>query len=929
MIFALFVDNLRSQTLDENSKVPIDPNIKIGKLDNGLVYYIKRNTKPEKRVELILAVNAGSILEEEQEQGLAHFLEHMCFNGTKSFPKNELINVIERMGIVFGPDLNAYTSFDETVYMLKIPTDSIELINKGFQILEEWAHLVIFDPKEIEKEKGVVLEEWRLGLGADDRMRKKAFPIIFKGSKYAERLPIGKPETIKSFNQKNFLNFYKKWYRPDLMAVIVVGDIDVEFAENKIKSHFSKLTNPPNAPKREIFDIPDNTDPLISIQTDPEATSSDIAIITKHNKKKIEYIRDFKGFFITKLINEMLDNRLIDKEQNPESSFLNGSCYYGRFLAKTKDAFYITGQSKENKILQAFEELYTEMIRAQKHGFLASELERAKKSLLKKYETQAKEYDKIESFTLAMSYVYNYLLNEPIPGSILMYEYAKHFIPQITLEEINSKIKELITDHNLIVMITAPQKENIKIPTEEDIKEILNSIRNTEISPYVDNYIESPLIEEDFAPVKIINEHYYPDFDYTEYVLENNVKVIIKSTDFKNDEIVFSSYNLGGLSLAEDNEVLNAMYIPQIIEECGLSYFKKSDLIKKLAGKNVRINSYIAEIKHGITGNCSPSDLETALQLIYLYYTSPRKGEDEFKAFISKMKSQFKFIRNSPRAVFIEHFTKIITQNNPRIIVFPTDEQLENINLEKSLNFYKHLYNNNNGTIFFFVGNINKEEALPLIQKYIGNLPTSTTQLQWRNVNPKFPSNIIKETIYKGMEEQGFVGIAFNSPFNWTYENAQKGYMLIDILKIMLRETIREKEGGTYGVYVQGEISKIPEEEFSLIIFFGTDPKKQEYLTKKIFKQISSLQKSGPSKGNLQKVKEQIKKQFEVNLKENKWWLNRLENSHLYQYKLLNKEEYFKLIDSFTADDIKAFAQKYINLNNYVVLYLKPEKNKK
>ncbi|HNV95192.1 MAG TPA: pitrilysin family protein, partial [Bacteroidales bacterium] len=467
-------------------KMPIDPNIKMGKLDNGLVYYIRKNAKPEKRVELRLAVNAGSILETDDQQGLAHFCEHMCFNGTKNFPHAELVNTIERMGIKFGADLNAYTSFDETVYMLKVPTDQTDLIDKGFQILEDWAHQVTLDGKEIDKERGVILEEWRLGLGADDRMRKKSFPVIFKDSKYAERIPIGKPEILKTFKHETLRQFYKDWYRPNLQAVIVVGDIDVDQMEQKIKQHFSGIQNPVNERKREIFDLPDNKEPLVSIETDEEATSNTVMFFYKHPKKYIETIEDFKFQLMQDLFTGMINNRLEEIGQKPDCPYIYAGTQYGEFLARTKDSYLGYAVSKENQIEKSLETVMTENQRVKQFGFTATEFERQKTELLKRYEKQAKEFDKMESGNLAMEYVYHFLAKNPIPGAVKEFEFAKQFLPEIKLEEVNALSKQWITDNNLVVMITAPKKDGIKVPTKDDVLKIIDKVKSLQLTAYED-----------------------------------------------------------------------------------------------------------------------------------------------------------------------------------------------------------------------------------------------------------------------------------------------------------------------------------------------------------------------------------------------------------------------------------------------------------
>ncbi len=907
-------------------KMPIDPNIKMGKLDNGLVYYIRKNAKPEKRVELRLAVNAGSILETDDQQGLAHFCEHMCFNGTKNFPHAELVNTIERMGIKFGADLNAYTSFDETVYMLKVPTDQTDLIDKGFQILEDWAHQVTLDGKEIDKERGVILEEWRLGLGADDRMRKKSFPVIFKDSKYAERIPIGKPEILKTFKHETLRQFYKDWYRPNLQAVIVVGDIDVDQMEQKIKQHFSGIQNPVNERKREIFDLPDNKEPLVSIETDEEATSNTVMFFYKHPKKYIETIEDFKFQLMQDLFTGMINNRLEEIGQKPDCPYIYAGTQYGEFLARTKDSYLGYAVSKENQIEKSLETVMTENQRVKQFGFTATEFERQKTELLKRYEKQAKEFDKMESGNLAMEYVYHFLAKNPIPGAVKEFEFAKQFLPEIKLEEVNALSKQWITDNNLVVMITAPKKDGIKVPTKDDVLKIIDKVKSLQLTAYEDKQTDAPLLAKIPEGSKVVNRKENKDLGTVEYTFENGAQVILKQTDFKNNEIQFSGYTLGGTSLAKTEDILNAMYASSIIEECGLGQFSKSDLKKKLAGKDIDITPYIQDLKSGYNGKLAPADLENMLQLPYMYFTDIRKDAEAFKAFMFKLKSQFMFISSNPQFAFFDKFTKIITQNDPRTILIPTEEQLQTVTLEKSIQFFKERFNNARDFKFFFVGNINENEALPLIQKYIGGLPSQAKSEMWKDVSPKFPSGIVQETVYKGKDEKGFVGMAWNTNYEWSSENNIKTNMLIKILDIMLRENVREKESGTYGIQARLDYDKYPKEEISVTIIFGCDPKNQDKLSKVVIKQMQELQKKGPSEENLKKIKEQLIRERETDLKKNNWWIRKLDNMYYYNDLTGSLNEYNNIINKVTAKDIQELANKYFVMNNYVKVYLKPEK---
>lgn len=906
--------------------LPIDPNVRIGKLDNGFTYYIRKNAKPEKRVEMRLAVNAGSILENDEQQGLAHFCEHMCFNGTKNFPRAELVSTLERMGIEFGADLNAYTSFDETVYMLKIPTDYPDLVEKGLQILEDWAHQVTFEGKEIDKERGVILEEWRLGLGAEDRMRKKAFPIIFKDSKYAERIPIGKPEILKTFKHETLRQFYRDWYRPNLQAVVVVGDIDVDQMEKKIKEHFSSIQNPPNAPERKIFDLPPNKEPLISIETDEEATNNMIMFFYKHPKKYIETVEDFKTLLMHDLFTGMLNSRLEEISQKPDCPFIYAVTHYGQFLVRTKDAYLGYVLSKENQIDKSFESVMIENQRVKQYGFTPTEFEREKIEILKRYEKNAKEFDKIESDKLAMQYVYNYLTKEPIPGALNEFEFAKKYLPEIKLDEVNELAKKLITDDNLVIMITAPKKDSIRVPSKEDVLKIINNVKLAKLTPYEDKQIDAPLIAKLPEGSKLANRLENNELGYVELSFENGAQVIIKQTDFKNNEIQFSGYALGGTSLSSTEDILNAMYASSIVEECGLGKFSKSELKKKLAGKDVNITPYIQDLKQGFSGKVAPDDLETLLQLLYMYFTDVRKDDEAFKAFISKLKSQFMFISSNPQFAFIDKFIKIVTQNDPRKILIPTDKQLQTVTLEKSIQFFKERFSNANGFKFFFVGNINEKAALPLIQKYIGGLPSKKTSETWKDVSPEFPKGIITETVFKGKEEKGFVGMAWNSDYQWSPENNIKTEILKKTFDIMLRENIREKEGGTYGVQVIIEYDKYPKQEVSVNIMFGCDPKKEDKLSKIVLKQMEILMKKGPSEVNLNKVKEQLIRNRETDIKKNNWWLHKLENLYYYGDPKTSLDKFNEMVNAVNANDIKELANKYFNMSNYVKVYLKPEK---
>jgi len=604
-----------AQNYNPGDKIPHDPAITIGKLDNGLTYYIKQNKKPEQRVELRLAINAGSICETDAEQGLAHFCEHMCFNGTKNFPSNKMVDMLEEMGVKFGAELNASTSFDQTVYMLKVPTDSIEWINRGFQVVEDWAHQVSLDDSEIDKERGVIIEEWRMGLGADDRMMQKYLPVLFKGSKYADRVPIGKPDIIKSFPYDTLRYFYKTWYRPDLMAVVVVGDIDPSLAEQEIKKHFGRITEPPDPEKRIEYPIPGNVEPLISVVTDKEATGFGVEVFFKHPHANSITYEDYRNTIIRMVYTDMLNNRFGETGRKPDAPYLYAGSGYGSFIGRTIDVYSLSAGAKENQIEKTLDVLLTENERVRKYGFTATELEREKKDVMTAYENIAKEADKTVSASYADEFVRNYLTDECIPGYAKEYQMVREFLPGITLDEVNRLGSSLTSDDNMLVLITGQEKKGVEIPTEQKVAEIIKSVRSKNIEAYVDKVADEPLLSTKPVAGRVVKRSENKELGYTELKFNNGVRMVLKPTDFKNDEILFSAFSPGGTSLYPDKDIMSATMASAIVTQSGLGDYDYTGLQKKLSGNTARLTPYINELREGVNGNSTPKDLETMLQL--------------------------------------------------------------------------------------------------------------------------------------------------------------------------------------------------------------------------------------------------------------------------------------------------------------------------
>ena len=915
---------ITAQTQDLNKPIPADPNIKIGKLDNGMTYYIKQNKKPEQRIELRLAVNAGSVCETEGQQGLAHFCEHMCFNGTKNFPSNKIIDMLEEMGVKFGAELNAYTSFDQTIYMLKVPTDSILWINRGFQVLEDWAHQVSMDDVEIDKERGVIVEEWRLGLGAEDRMQSKYIPVLLKGSKYAERLPIGKVDIIKSFPHDTLRAFYNAWYRPDLMAVVVVGDIDPGLAEQKVKEYFGRIPKAVNPPERVEFPVPGNKEPLISVVTDKEASGFNETVFYKQSKSDNITFIDYRNQLMRTLYTGMLNNRLQEIAQKPESPFLYGYAGYSSFIGRSVDVYSLSVGAKENQMEKSLDVVLTENERVRQFGFTATELEREKKDVLSNYEKMAKESDKTESRSYADEFIRNFLEKECIPGIKKEFEITKEYLPGITLEEINKLGQSWTTDENMAALITAQDKEGVKVPTEDQVKEIIKAVKTKKIEAYVDKVSDVPLLAETPVASKVVKRTDDTKLGFTELVFGNGAHMILKSTDFKNDEIVISAFSPGGTSLYPDGDIMSATLAPTIITQSGLGDYDFTGLQKKLSGNTAKLNPYISDLREGVNGNCSPKDLETMLQLNYLYFTKTRKDESAYNAYISRIRNMIKPMRSNPQVIFQDTLSKIISLNSPRVIAVPSENQINQVSLDRSIAIFKDRFADASDFTYLMVGNFKVDEVIPILEKYIGGLPSIKRKETWKDVTPGFPKGLLVVDVPKNSEPQSSVAMVWKGDFKWNDKDRQGFSMLMNILAIKCRESMREDQGGVYGVSVNGSASKLPKPEFTIQSTWGCNPDNIKKLSQTVLDEMGKIKKDGPLEVDLNKVKETLIRDRETKIKENGFWLNYLQNHFLFDDKLLSLEEFKTFINSFSGSDIKTIANKYLNTESYVEVALTP-----
>lgn len=925
ILFALLGNMIWAQQPDLTKPLPVDPSLKIGTLENGLTYYVQYNKMPEKRVEMRLVVNAGSILEDEEQQGLAHFVEHMCFNGTKRFSKSALIDFLEKSGVRFGADLNAYTSFDETVYMLQLPTDRQGLIDSAFMVLEDWAHAVTHEDEEIDKERGVIREEWRLGLGADDRMRKEYFPVIFKNSLYAERLPIGQIGVIDTASYEILRSFYRDWYRPNLQAVIVVGDLDIDMAEKKIKEHFAHIQNPENAPERVRYGIPGNKEPLVAIATDKEATSNMLMIIYKHDKKPVENIGDYKESFKRNLYNAMLNARLSEYNQQSTSPFLFASTYYGGFLGRSMDAYVSNARVKENRIEDAIETLVKENEKVLRFGFTASELERQKTQLLTRLEKQEKEKDKTNSSNYVRAYTSHFLDRQPIPGIEHELALAKQLLPLISIDEVNSLASKWITEENLVVVVTAPEKEGVRVPDKETILKTITSARKAQVEPYIDQVSSAQLVSKKLKGSRITGEKKLEKLGVTEITLDNGVRIVLKPTDYKNDEILLASFGSGGSSVFDDKDAFAASTITRAVGASGIGSFSTIELSKYLTGKTVSVQPFVEETRQGFRGNASPKDFETMLQMIYAYFEGARRDKEAFEAMKSQMLNQFMFMRANPQTVFVEKLRQLATQNSPRTIVIPSEEQIRSLEAESVYSMFDKLFGTANGFTFVFVGNFDIEAIKPLLTTYLGSLPADKPAIKWRNVSPGFPEGITDEIVTKGSEYKSMVAIMMENDFDWSQRNRTELSLLIRAFSIKLRESMREEIGGVYGVGASQNNQQYPEPVYNIVINWGTNPDLVDTLSKIVFHEINKLMADGPTAEDMIKIKETTIRERETNEKQNNFWSASLDFAWHNNQELLTFEEFRQLITSISSEDLKRAANQYFTTENYLRLVLLPE----
>ena len=904
---------------------PVDPKVKVGTLPNGLRYYIRQNQKPEKRAELRLVVNAGSVLEKDSQLGYAHFVEHTAFNGTRNFPKNDLVKYLQSIGVRMGADLNAYTGFDETVYILPVPTDTARIVEQAFTILSDWAQGQSFDPTEVVNERGVVHEEWRSRRGASDRMMQQWLPIVLKNSQYAQRLPIGTEQTIMGATAATLRPFYRDWYRPDLMAVVAVGDFDPADIEAKIKKHFTPLRTPAGAPKRPVVQIPGNQAPLVAIVSDKEATSTQVNLMFKLNRDSANTVGAYRTGLMEELYLAMFNGRLGEISQKPNTPFIGAGADKSAFVGRVLEPFSLGAVVQEGGVERGLEALLVEAKRVDQFGFLQSELDRAKTNLLRGYERANAERDKTNSGGYAEEYIRAYLEGESIPGIEWEYATVQQLLPGITLAEVNRLGSGWITDENRVVMVTAPQKEGAALPTEASLLAVFDRATKASVVAWTENVSGDALVDNVRQAGTVVGAKPRPA-GISEWTLSNGARVLIKPTDFKADEIRFAAYSPGGIANVADTDFMSAAIATQISSLSGLGQFNRIDLGKKLAGKVASAAPTLTEQTEELRGQASPKDLETMMQLVYLTFTGIRYDSSAFETFRTSVQP---FLANrgaTPEATFGDTIQVTMSQYDFRARPL-TPATFAEVNGPKAISFLKDRFANAGDFTFLFVGNVDTVALRPLVEKYIASLP-NTGRVDAPRVSTKGPpAGVVQKTVRKGIEPKATTVIMFTGACSYTPENRLALRAMVDAFELRLLETLREKLGGTYSPSISGACGRTPRQEYQVRISYPSAPDNVEMLTQAVFAIADTLKIKGPSEADVIKVREQILRSREVEVKQNAYWINNI----------MGREQagedigglgapYDEMVRKLSVATIQAAARQYLNTSNYARFLLLPEK---
>lgn len=908
--------------------VPVDKEVRIGKLDNGLTYYIRHNEYPKNQVDFYIAQKVGSILEEDNQRGLAHFLEHMCFNGTKNFPGNSMVKWLESVGVKFGYNLNAYTSIDETVYRISsVPTERIGVQDSCLMILSDWADGLLLEGKEIDEERSVIHEEWRSQLPPNMRIMEKLLPEIYPDSRYGHRLPIGTMEVVDNFPHQALRDYYETWYRPDLQGIVVVGDIDVDRIEGKIKEMFSKIEKPVNPAERVYFPVADNEKPIVAFGSDKEQDKYVAQIMFKYDALPDSLkgtMADVTTAYLLDMAQMMLQVRLNEQGQKADAPFAAASAFYGEFImAKTKQAFQFAMLPKGNSFDEGLKAVYREALRAKRGGFTTTEYARCRTEYLSQLEKAYNNRNQQENKTLAESYVRNFIDKKPIPGIETEYQMVSMIVNQIPVEAVNQVFSQIVSDKNLVVLGMMPAREGESCPKDEDILALLSQVEAENIAPYVDNVKDEPLVSELPAAGKVVKENVLSDFGAKEWILSNGAKVILKKTDFKADEINMMAVAKGGTSVYGNDKAADLMFMPAVLEQHGLGSFTNSELTKLMAGKQVSLKVSLDDYVRRLSGNTTPKDLKTYMEMIYMTFTGLTVTPDEFTAMQNLYKGLIQNQAQNPNFVFQKKVQEYL-YSSPNKQVFGVSD-IEKANREDILSIIREQLANAAEFTFVFSGNFDEAELKALVEQYIATLPSVKGKKQELKHSPAVEiksGNEEKEFSLKMEVPQGSAAVIISGKMPYSFKNRLMASMSAQIISARLLSEVREKEGAVYSIYTQGSQDRLSEVSVVYQTIFQVKPEKKDRALEIIRSEFENLAKETPVE-ELDKVKEFMVKQITGDEQTNSYWCSMMAGNELLPSEVCVKAE--QVIQSITPKEISGYVNEVMKQNNYRVLVMMPE----
>lgn len=907
--------------------LPQDPTIVVGKLPNGITYYIRHNEEPKNRASFYIIRNAGALLENDDQDGLAHFLEHMAFQGTKNFPGKGIITTMERYGVAFGENVNAYTAHNETVYNLSsVPTENEALLDTCLMILHDWSYYLTLDDKEIDDERGVISEEWRTRRNAGFRMQKQLFPVMFKDSKYAIRDVIGSLDVIKNFDYQTIKDFYHKWYRTDLEAIAIVGDFDVKRMEQRIKDIFSSIPAIENPEPRPFFEIPAHDETYFVVATDKEAQSSNIQVMTilpetpAAQKNTHAYLKDN---IIISFYNSMVRTRIGEIMQQANPPFLGGSIGFGG-LVRGYNVYSVSTTAKPNQEELALETILTENERIKRYGFTNSELERMKTNMLVGLESAYKEKDKTDNESFIGDMQNHFLEQEPMVDFEYYYQFAKQIIPTITVEEVNAKAKEWNTGKNQVITITGPS-EDTKHLTREEAFAIMDKVAQAPVDPYHDAVNDTDLITEELAGSKIVKTKKLPQFDAVEWTLENGAKVVFRKADYEKDNVSLTSYSKGGTSLYDVDMLASADNAAGFTAAFGLGDFDAISLQKVLTGKMASCSVNIGGMSEAVGGGSTPQDFETMLQLLYLRFEKPRFDKEVFASIMNRQEAMLPNIIKNPKKIMQDSLKMIMSNYSPRSLIF-NEDYLKQIDLEKIEQVYRDRIKDASDFTFFIVGNIDEETVKPLVEKYIGSLKSEYRKENWRDNKVRGPKGkTVKEIELELETPKATVITNFSKDMKYSVYNNICNNILSGILDLRYTENIREKEGGTYGVSVQPGVTREPYSSYSMTMSFDCDPDKAAHLKSLIYAETEKMMQQAPTQEEVSKVVSNMLKNREQSKNHNGYWLNALYSFYVSGINPADPKNFEDIVNKITPKDIQKFAQSLFKGADVVDMTFKPK----